>query len=237
MRLVAYLRVSTDRQAEQGLGLDVQRQTIQRWAREGRHRVVLWAVDEGVSGSNGLETRDALPEAVEALRSRQAEGLVVYRLDRLARDLIIQETLLGQFQRLGAQVFSCSAAENAVMGDDEDDPTRRMVRVILGAVSEFERSMIRLRLRNGRRRKAERGGFAYGSPPLGFKAEQRELVPVESEQAVLARISDLYRQGLSLRGIAERLDSEGFSPKRGGSWHSETIRRIVARQKGTQGVS
>ena len=233
MKLVAYLRVSTDKQAEQGLGLDVQRQAVRAWAKEHKHRVVLWSVDEGVSGSNGLDTRDALPEALEALRERRAAGLVVYRLDRLARDLIVQETLLAELRRVGADVFSTSAAEAAYIGDDPDDPSRKLIRQVLGAVSEYERAMVRLRLRSGRRRKAERGGFAYGSPPLGYKAEQRELVPVAIEQAALARIAELHAEGLSLRAIGETLDAEGFAPKRGGAWHPETLRRIVVRPTST----
>src|SRR4051794_33589968 len=52
MRVVAYLRVSTDRQAEEGLGFDVQEQAIRAWAKHGGHRVVAWTRDEGVSGSN-----------------------------------------------------------------------------------------------------------------------------------------------------------------------------------------
>src|SRR5207244_624236 len=110
MKVVAYLRVSTDKQVEQGLGLDVQRQAVRAWAEELGHRVVRWCVGEGVSGSNGLDTRDALPNALEVLRERRAAGLVVYRLDRLARDLIVQETLLAELRRLGADVFSTSAA-------------------------------------------------------------------------------------------------------------------------------
>ena len=63
MKVAAYLRVSTDRQAEEGLGLEVQEQTIRGWARQHGHRVVLWARDEGVSGSNGLDMREGLADA------------------------------------------------------------------------------------------------------------------------------------------------------------------------------
>jgi DNA invertase Pin-like site-specific DNA recombinase len=76
MRVAAYLRVSTDTQAEHGLGLDVQRQAIKTWARQGGHRVVSWWSDEGISGSNGLDTRDALPDAVGEIRGDRAAGLV-----------------------------------------------------------------------------------------------------------------------------------------------------------------
>jgi hypothetical protein len=72
--------------------------------------------------------------------------------------------------------------------DDPHDPTRKLIRQVLGAVSEFERSLIKLRLQRGRALKAERGGFAFGAPPFGFGAEGGELVPVDREQE--ARVRD-----------------------------------------------
>jgi hypothetical protein len=101
MRVAAYLRVSTDTQAEHGLGLDVQRQAIRAWARQHGHKIASWHSDEGISGSNGLDIRDALPDAVEEIRDNRTAGIVVYRLDRLARDLILQETLTTQAEHKG----------------------------------------------------------------------------------------------------------------------------------------
>lgn len=229
MKIVAYLRVSTDRQAEEGLGLEVQEQAIRAWAKQHGHRIVGWHRDEGVSGSNGLDSRVALPDALDALRERRASGIVVYRLDRLARDLVLQEQLLAEIRRLEAEPFSTSAAEAGYLTDDPDDPSRKLIRQVLGAVSEYERSMISLRLRAGRRRKAEKGGFAYGAPPYGFRADSRELVSDDNETQAIDRIRALHHDGKSLRQIADTLVSEGHRPKRSERWHPETLRRIIAR--------
>ena len=59
---------------------------------------------------------------------------------------------------------STSTAEAGYLGDDPDDPSRTLIRQVLGAVSQYERSMIALRLRSGRRRKAQHGGYAFGAP-------------------------------------------------------------------------
>ena len=109
MKLVAYLRVSTDAQAEHGLGLDVQGHAITGWAKTNGHKVTFWTSDEGVSGSNGLDTRVGLLDAIAGLQDKRVAGLVVYRLDRLARDLNLQEQLLAEVWRMGARVFSTSA--------------------------------------------------------------------------------------------------------------------------------
>lgn len=230
LKVAAYLRVSTDKQADEGLGLDVQRQAVKAWAKAHSHRLVATHVDEGVSGSNGLDSRVGLAEAIACLRSGKADGLVVYRLDRLARDLVLQEQLLAEVRRLGREVFTTSAAEAGYLADDPHDPSRRLIRQVLGAVNEYERAMIRLRLNAGRRRKAEQGGFAFGSPPYGYRAEGKTLVPDESEQSALRRIRQLRSEGGSLPAIAATLEAEGHRPKRGGRWHVETVRRIVNRE-------
>jgi DNA invertase Pin-like site-specific DNA recombinase len=229
MRVAAYLRVSTDRQAEEGLGLEVQEQAIRAWSRTNGHRVVLWARDEGVSGSNGLDTRLGLVDALEALKAGDAAGLVVYRLDRLARDLVLQEQLIADIRRMGADVFSTSTAEAAYLTDDPDDPSRKLIRHVLGAVNEYERAMIALRLRSGRRRKHDNGGYAYGSPPFGYRAQGRQLIEHPEEQAALRRMRELRGTGASYRDIAASLESEGHRPKRGRVWHPMTIRQILTR--------
>src|SRR5680860_976091 len=237
MKLLAYLRVSTATQAEQGLGLDIQEQAIRSFVRKRGDRLVGICRDEGPSGSNGLDTRDGLGEAFSLLKDGQAHGLVVSRLDRLARDLIIQETLLLELRRLRAEVFTTSAAEQGYLEDDPQDPSRKLIRQVLGAVSEYERSMIALRLRSGRRRKAELGGFAYGAPPYGYRAEDGELVADPAEQAAASRIAELRAAGQSYREIAAALTSEGHTTKAHKTWWPATVRRISQRSGSPVGVT
>ncbi len=156
-------------------------------------------------------------------------ALVVYRLDRLARDLIVQEQLLAEVWRSGGQVFSTSDAEAAFLANDASDPSRRLIRQVLGAVSEYERSMISLRLQSGRAHKHLQGGFAYGSPPYGFRAKNKELVIDPHEQSVVRRIAELSDRGFSLRSIAALLTSEQVPRRRADKWHAETVRRILSR--------
>jgi DNA invertase Pin-like site-specific DNA recombinase len=100
---------------------------------------------------------------------------------------------------------------------------------VLGAVSEYERAMIALRLRRGRAAKAARGGFAYGSPAFGHRAAGRALVPDEREQAAIARARELQAAGASLRQIGAILEAEGHRPKRGARWHPTAVARMLKR--------
>ena len=159
------------------------------------------------------------------VKAGRAQGVVVYRLDRLARDLVLEEQLLAEIHRAGGQVFSTSDAEQQYLADDPDDPSRRLIRQVLGAVNEYERSMISLRLRSGRKRKAELGGYAYGSPGFGTKAVGRELIADKAEQQTLARMRTLRESGASLRQIASVLTDEGHHPRRSSRWHPATVQR------------
>lgn len=232
MRVVGYVRVSTDRQVDVGAGLEVQRRAIRSWCRAGQHGLVGLEADEGVSGT--LADRSGLARALALLRARTARCLVVHRLDRLARDLVLQEQLLAECWRMDATVSSTAAGEDTYLADDPADPSRRLIRQVMGAVSAYERDMVTLRLATGRRHKAEEGGYAYGAPPFGYRSDRGQLVPRADEAGALALITRLHQAQLadgrtSVREIAAALDAAGHRPRRGHAWHPSVLARIVAR--------
>jgi DNA invertase Pin-like site-specific DNA recombinase len=230
MRVVGYLRVSTDRQAEKGHSLPEQEDMIRAWCKQHRHRLVGLHVDAGESGSNGLDKRVGLGDALDAVQDGTAGGIVVQCLDRLSRDMVLQETLLREVWQAGGEVLTCSDAEAVYLHrDDPEDPARQLIREILGSVAAYERRMVALRLRRGKRRKAQRKGFIGGRPPFGSQVVDRELAPDAAEAAAAERIRVLRGEGRSLRQIAAVLTEEGFRPRRGDRWHPEVLRRIVAR--------
>jgi DNA invertase Pin-like site-specific DNA recombinase len=227
VKLAAYIRVSSDTQVEEGNGLEVQRRAITRWAKTNGHRVVRWCSDEGISGAVDALDRAGLSCVIAAVESRDAEGIVVARLDRLARKLTVQEAALAHVWRAGGSVFTVDTGE--VAQDDADDPMRTAMRMMVGVFAELERLMIAKRMRGGRRMKAEKGLYAQGAPRYGFRAENRSLVPENDEQQTLERIRELHEQGRSLRAIASTLTEEGRKPKRAARWHPESLRLIVNR--------
>ncbi|HVC26070.1 MAG TPA: recombinase family protein, partial [Acidimicrobiales bacterium] len=133
-KVLGYTRVSTAEQVD-GFGLDVQRGAIERYCKDHGLRLVRVFSDEGQSGSNGLDTRVELAEALALVERGEVAGLVVYRLDRLARDLLLQETLMARMRQAGAEVLSVSEPDI-----DSDDATRVLVRQVLGSISQYERA-------------------------------------------------------------------------------------------------
>jgi DNA invertase Pin-like site-specific DNA recombinase len=225
---VAYLRVSTDRQAEEGFGLEVQEAAVRLWARKNGVRLVDVVRDEGRSGAADVIDRPGLAAALGEVMAGRAGAIVVPRLDRLARALELQEWVRADLIKLGAQLRSADPVEDMYLVADPDNPTGTLVRQILGAVAQYERAMISLRMKAGKAQKGERGGYIGGGPPYGYKADGGQLVPNIEEQRVVSRMRRWRRDGKSLRYIAERLNSEGVAARKG-RWHPQTVARVLER--------
>ena len=239
-RLVAYLRVSTIEQAAHGFGLDSQRAAIRSAAKALDSRVVAWCADEGKSGVLGVDARPGLAEVLAMIDNGDAEGLIVRDLDRLAREITVQEAVIGHVWLLDHAAVFTSVPPQEVPRDDPDDPMRTAMRKMAGVFGELERMLVAKRLRDGRRAKAAAGGHATGSTPYGWRSAKRSsenpagaLVPVPIEQTALTRMTELREAGESTRRIAAKLTAEGHPTKRGGTWSSATVSRILARQPPT----
>jgi DNA invertase Pin-like site-specific DNA recombinase len=232
MRYVIYLRVSTDQQADTGQGLEIQEAACRKWLREGRHRLVEVCSDAGRSGGADVGHRPGLARALALVGADRADGVVVHRLDRLARDLVLQEQLLAELHRRGKALSSVDLTENASLIYSPDDPTRALVRRMLGSIAQYEREVIRLRLMAGRARKKLDGGYTGGAPPYGFAAVRGELVKLPAEQATLRKIRRLRDGGLSYREIVAELERQGFRSRAPhGRWRPGTVRDICLRSE------
>lgn len=239
-KFAAYIRVSTSGQVADGYGLDIQRKEIQAWAKRHGARIVEWFSDEGISGSKGEDGRPGLTSALEAICSGRASGLVVGKLDRLARKLHIQEAALGHVWECNGDVWSVE--QGRIDRDDPDDPMRTAMRKMAGVFAELDRDMIEMRLRKGRLHKRDQGGHAYGKPPFGWRApstkEERQagvLIEDPKEQAILAQMHKLREnggpggRGLSYREIADSMNAGGIPTRQGSKWSPNTVRRILTR--------
>jgi DNA invertase Pin-like site-specific DNA recombinase len=222
-KAVGYGRVSTTEQVK-GFGLDVQERAIRDYCRAHGLRVAAVFRDEGLSGSNGLDERVGLAKALAALRAGDAAELVVYRLDRLARDLILQETLVEQLRKQGTPVRSASEPD---LDTDTSDATKTLIRQIFGAVAQYERAVIRGRMMAGKAAKREQGGYVGGNVAYGFRLVNGQVGEDPDEQEVIALATRLKREGASLRSIAAALDEAGYRPRNGAAWHPTQVRRIT----------
>ncbi|MFD7676576.1 recombinase family protein [Streptomyces anulatus] len=209
-----------------GFGLEDQEQIVRRWIRQNNHKLVKLFVEKAVSGTVAGEERPEVAAALSWIEDKKAVGLVAPNLDRLARELVVQEAALGP--DLEARRTRVHGRQGR-LPDDPEDPMRTAMRQMMGVFAQLDRSMTVAKLRRGRRIKGEQGKYAYGAPPYGWQAHKKELTEEEMEQAGRARARQLRdEEELSFRGIAAALEAEGLSPKRGERWHPETVRRMLA---------
>ena len=230
MNLIAYTRISSDGQLD-GFGIDTQERAIASWTKTHGHRIVGTVSDVGVSGATDAVDRPGLSAALEALDAREAHGLVIARLDRLARALTVQEAALAFIWRSGAEVFTADSGQ--VLRDDPDDPMRTALRQVVGVFAELDRRMVVKRLRDGRAAKSATGRKAVGSYAYGYvgvgKGKRRDAAPQSAEQSAIAFILEARRAGRSYRQIAQALDLQGHLPRRAAKWSPVSVRSVAIR--------
>lgn len=231
MRLVAYLRVSTSGQID-GYGFDSQRADIRSWAKTNGHKIVAWHED-AVTGKYDAPDRDGLTDAIDDVcNHHNAAGIVVGKLDRLARALTVQEAILALVWRDGGRVFGADQGE--IRQDDPDDPMRTALRQVQGVFAELDRKMVVKRLRDGRKAKAAAGRKAVGAYAYGYqgagKGRSRDAAPRHDEQKAVVRIRELRAVGQSYRDIAATLDAETLKPRKAAQWSAMAVRNIAVRE-------
>lgn len=232
MDLTGYLRFSPGGEES---SLELQQEAITAWAESEGHVVTSWHSDSGISGAEDISVRVGLFAAIDTVKSGESGGIVVRELARFSRDQTAQELMFRDIRSIGGRVFSTKPSENMMLDDDGSDPGRELIRGILGLIAQYERKVIVARMAAGRRMAAAHGRYAYGAPPFGTATADHpsgkgsELVPVESEQAAIARMRELRDGGASLRDIAATLEAEGVPAKHGARWYPATVSRALAR--------
>jgi DNA invertase Pin-like site-specific DNA recombinase len=211
----AYLRVSGKGQVD-GDGFTRQLEAIKGYASTHGIDIVKVFREEGVSGTKELENRPALQELVSALKDGDVAMVMVEKLDRLARDLMIQETIIGDLRKRGYELVSVSEPDLC-----STDPSRVLVRQMFGAIAQYEKSMIVLKLRGARQRKKVENGRCEGVKPYGHTTAERQ---------VLERMRELRRCGMAVDTIAETLNREAVKTRSGGSWYGATVNKIIKRE-------
>jgi DNA invertase Pin-like site-specific DNA recombinase len=155
--LHGYARVSSIGQHERGT-IETQTAALERYASEHGQPITIHT-DDGISGAEGIDTRPALATLLADVNT--GDTVAVCKLDRLARDLMLQEWILAQLWQRGATVVILDPAENAMVLDPHD-ASRKLVRQIMGAIAEYERAMIRARTVAGKQRARRDGRYTGG---------------------------------------------------------------------------
>lgn len=205
MHVIGYRRVSTEEQARSGHGLDAQRQTIEEHAAR-KGWTVEWIEDEGATGSR---INPGLRRSLDLLRTKQADALVVTKMDRLARSVLNAADIMRSAQEQGWSLIVLD------LGMDLSTPSGKAMYNMLATFAELERDMIATRTREGLAA-ARAKGKTLGRPSAIPTAVRRRIV--------LAR-----EAGQSFAAIARDLSGEGIvTPTGRAMWSESVVRRAYA---------
>lgn len=222
-RAVAYVRVSTEKQADHGVSLDAQRAKIEAYAALYDVDLVDIVVDAGASAKT--LNRPGLTRALAMLDAGTADALLVVKLDRLTRSVRDLGELVERY-------FAAGRGALLSVGEQIDTRTAggRLVLNVLASVSQWEREAIGERTSAAMQHKASQGEFTGGELPYGFRlaADGFTLEPHDVEQRILSQARRLRDAGLSLRAVAAELGREGFRARSGRPFAAMQVARMVA---------
>lgn len=235
-KAIIYARVSTAEQAASGTSLEQQQERGFDCAERRDFVAVRVCVDAGITGTR-YETRPGIIEAIEAIERKEAELLIVTKVDRIGRSARIILQIAERIDRAGGQIITCDGME---LGRT---PIGKLTLNNFAGMAEFERDMIRERGMDGRRARAQQGVQPTRSrPPYGYhivnhKDVDRGVYPkeltgqyiiMEDKAQWVREIFTRYAGGMSLRGLAAWLESQGVPTSRGGrQWGYKTLQVLM----------
>ena len=222
-RVVAYVRVSTSIQVEEGCSLAAQQAQIDAYARIYDVDVVAVEIDAGQSA--GSLDRPGLARALDCIRQGRADGILVTKLDRLTRSLRDLDTLLSGGLR-GRDLVSVHESL------DTQTASGRLVLNVLTAVSQWEREVGSERTAAAMEQLRVEGRYRGGVVPYGYSRTPGEegstpLLPAPEEQAAVRLARRLSAGGLSLRAIGAHLSGAGLRSRGDGAWRPATVRSLL----------
>lgn len=223
-KALSYLRVSSRGQVD-GDGFPRQRATIAAFAAARGIDVLGEFRDEGVSGTLGLADRPGLTSLLEATTADGIRTVLIERADRLARDLVESELLLRTFREQGIRVIEADGG-NDLTSDNDASPTAVLIRQVLGAISQWEKSGLVAKLRAARDRVRQQRGRCEGPRAFGEREEEAPRL-----QRILELAVDHDGNRRSLTELVAILNAEGVATRSGRPWARSTLQAVLARHR------
>lgn len=219
-KVVGYVRVSTDKQADHGISLDAQKTKIRQYAELYDCDLVAIIEDAGLSAKS-LD-RAGLQTALSMLDTGKAQALLVVKLDRLTRSVRDLGELV---ERYFASRFSLLSIGDQI---DTRSASGRLILNVLMSVAQWEREATAERTRDAMKHKKANGEFTGGNAPYGFSVENGKLAANEAEVELLRIVREYAASGLSLNGICAELARVGITSRKGKGFAPAQIKRMLA---------
>ena len=218
-KAVIYTRFSPRANADKCESCEVQRDYCEKYAKERGYEIAACFDDPDVSGAD--EFREKLWQAIEALP--KGGVLLVYKRDRLARNVYLSEQINRAVMKRGASI-------EAVTGDVKGDSDEAvMIRQILSVIAEYERKMIASRTRHAMRFHQSQGRRMGSECPYGWMPDPEDAkrrLPCQRERDVIDEIRHMHREGMAYHAIMTWLNANRREYARHGAWNAKTVRKL-----------
>ena len=227
---VAYCRVSTDGQcADDKFGIESQKAQIIEFCEKKDMNITQWFIDEGVSGA-----KEHRPEFDKILNGEvtnpPVKYVVVAKTDRISRDVSLYYSYKALLKKQNLEILSVSEDWS-----QQDKLTAMILENFLAMAATVERESIRARTSGGRRQKAKQGGYSGGRAPVGYRAEHGRLVIEPKEAETVQAIFSYRDDGVTMAGIADRLNDTGYRTRTGKLFTVSNIQSILRNRKTYEG--
>jgi site-specific DNA recombinase len=234
-RAALYVRVSTEDQSNEGYGIEVQLERCKAQAIANGLKVVEIFEDRGISGTKNEYERPGLAALVTAVENDQLDHVIVLSLDRLGRKTTLVLNLVERIT--SANVALISVKENL----NTSTAMGQFVLTILAGLAQLERDTIVERTTAGRDLRGKIDGEKGGKVPFGYRRVSDGIEVRDDHAAIVRHIFALRRQGLTLRAIAEILNTNNVPSATGKQWIHTAVKTVLvneyAYKGGKRGVS
>jgi len=219
MKAIGYIRVSTEEQAESGLSLEHQKARIQAYA-TATDLEIISIIEDTASAKN--MNRTGLQTALSLLKSKQANAIIILKLDRLTRSVKDLGELVQLFDKNEIALISVQDSINTTTA------AGRFVLNILGSIAQWEREAIAERTSAALQIKKSRGERYNKTIPFGYELSKDGIHLIEntSEKKAVKFIINLKNKTMSYRQICAKLETKNIPTKNGGKWQAMTVRNI-----------
>jgi DNA invertase Pin-like site-specific DNA recombinase len=217
-KAVGYIRTSSATNVGPDKDSDKrQHVAIERYAKRAGLEIVDWFYDPAVSGADPIETRPGFSALLARIANNGVRTIIVETASRFARDLMVQEVGFAKLQGLGVKLVAADSPQSFL----DDTPTSKLIRQILGAVSEFDKAMVVAKLKGARDRKRALTGKCEG------RKSHAELNPGLVREAKRLRRRSPKGQQRSLRDVAAELARLGYLNINGKPFAAMSIKSML----------
>lgn len=242
IKVVAYIRVSIEKQVQETEGLEIQKDRIIKFCEKNNYELDKIFSDEGISGSKGIVERPALREMINYCKNPPIQYVIIDKVDRLSRDFSQQLFIEKELLISNVKVLFAAQEGLNILDEDDNDPVGKAIknatRQLMGVFAELEKNMINARLSDGMKKKAQNGNKPSGIQPFGYEYsyDRKSTVINEARAIIVQDIFSMRSEGKTLKYIVDHLNKYRNSKKyrnaytdkyENHTWQIETIRKML----------